>query len=98
MTWSKKIALLKRLIEQVGSLWPRSTKLAGYAEAGPYFCGMCEYLKRDENGNPVKFLEGKGRCNQEVMIVDPETKKSNGLAIVNIERGCCEFVEPFKRK
>ena len=37
MNWPEKINGLRRLIEQVGSLWPApSTKLAGYAEDGPY--------------------------------------------------------------
>ena len=93
-SWLKKIGALKRLITEVGPLWPKSTKLAGYAESGPYHCEDCIYLKKG-----FKDESGKGRCNQPVMIVDSEVKHDNkGLAIVDIERGCCEFVQPPKEK
>lgn len=92
-SWLKKIAALKRLIREVGSLWPKSTKLSGYAESGPYHCEDCVYLKKD-----FKDANGKGRCNHPVVIADSEVKHDKGLGIVNIERGCCEFVEPPKEK
>ena len=98
-SWLKKIAALKRLLREVGPLWPNSTKLAGYAESGPYNCHMCEYLKGAKQGNIFKDDEGKGRCMQSVMIADPEVKKDkNNLPIVNIELGCCEWVEPLEEK
>jgi hypothetical protein len=97
-SWLKKIAALKRLIKEFGSLWPApSTKLAGYAEQGPYHCEDCVYLKKNSDGTIFRDGEGKGRCNQSVMIADPEVKHdSRALAVVNIQKGCCEFVEPPK--
>lgn len=94
-SWLKKIAALKRLLSEVGPIWPApSTKLAGYAEDGPYHCEDCIYLKRDAEGKPVVDADGKGRCNQSVMIADTQVKKDkNLLPIVNIEHGCCEFVD-----
>ena len=94
--WLKKIAGLRRLIAQVGPLWPSpSTKLAGYAESGPYHCEDCIYLKGRKEGKIFRDENGYGLCSQEVMIADDEVKKNkNGLSIVNIERGCCEWVDP----
>lgn len=91
-SWLKKIAALKRMLNEIGPLWPSpSTRLAGYAEDGPYHCEDCVYLKKDFNE------DGQGRCSQPVMIADSQVKHDNkGLAIVNIQRGCCEFVEPPK--
>jgi hypothetical protein len=98
-SWLKKIGLLKKLLAETGPLWPDSTKLAGYAESGPYHCGDCEYLKGKTKGEIFKDENGKGRCNQSVMIADIETlKDKDGLPIVNIEKGCCEFVEPPSQK
>jgi hypothetical protein len=98
-SWLKIIGRLKKLIADVGPLWPDSTKLAGYAESGPYNCHMCEYLKGAEQGNIFRDENGMGRCNQSVMIADSEVKKDkNGLPIVNIEFGCCEFVEPLEKE
>ena len=92
------IAGLKDLVAKYGPVWPDSTKLAGYAEKGPYHCGDCEYLKGLKHGAPSRDAQGRGRCHQAVMLADPETRKdANGLAIVNIETGCCEFVEPIKK-
>ena len=98
MNWPEKINGLRRLIEQVGSLWPApSTKLAGYAEDGPYRCENCVYLRGKTAGVIYRDVRGRGRCGQEVMKADPQVKKdSDGFAIVNIEKGCCEFVEPPK--
>lgn len=97
--WSKKVHGLKRLLASVGSLWPApSTKLSGYAEEGPYRCGNCEYLKGLEEGRVFKDENGRGRCNQIVVIADPEVKKDDqGRPVVNIETGCCEFVSPPKK-
>lgn len=93
--WLKKISRLKKLINEVGPLWPKSTKLAGYAEDGPYHCEDCIYLKGKTAGDIFKDDSGRGRCNQPVMISDSEVgKDGKGLPIVNIEKGCCEFVEP----
>lgn len=94
-SWLKKIAALKRLLREVGPMWPEpSTKLAGYAESGPYFCGQCIWLKKN-----FKDEDGKGRCSQAVMLADSEVKHDKlGLAIVNIEYGCCEWVEPPTEK
>jgi hypothetical protein len=98
-SWLKIIGKLKKLIADVGPIWPKSTDLAGYAENGPYYCGMCEYLKGMKQDKIFKDEDGRGRCLQSVMIADPQVKKdSKGLPIVNIETGCCEFVEAFKKK
>lgn len=98
MEWAKKISGLKRLIESVGHLWPTpSTKLAGYAEDGPYHCEDCIFLRGYKEGNIFRDENGRGRCGNVVMLADSETKKDkDGFAIVNIERGCCEFVDPRK--
>lgn len=94
--WPKIITGLKKLLAEVGPIWPKSTKLAGYSEKGPYHCENCEYLKGLKDGNVFVDESGKGRCIQEVMKADPEVKKDNdGLPIVNIPKGCCEFVEPL---
>jgi hypothetical protein len=95
--WPKIIAGIRRLIQDVGDVWPKSTKLAGFASQGPYYCGMCEYLKRDSNKKPILDAKGFGRCIQEVMKADPEVQKDfHGIPIIhNPARQCCEFVEPL---
>ncbi len=87
MDWKKAIAGLKSLIADVGPLWPKSTKLAGFASNGPYHCANCEYLVKDGT-----------RCKQEVMMADSEVEHDKeGLAIItDPEHQCCEFVEPNK--
>lgn len=98
-SWLKKIAALKRLLSEVGTLWPKSTKLSGYAEQGPYNCGICEYAKGMKAGNIFRDEDGKGRCLHSVVIADKEVSKDkNLLPIINLERGCCEFVEPFEKE
>jgi hypothetical protein len=99
MNLSDKISALKELIKRVGQLWPApSTKLAGYAESGPYHCKDCIFLRGYKEGNIYRDENGKGRCGNEFMMADPETKKDkDGYAIVNIEKGCCEFVDPGKK-
>ena len=99
ISWLKKISALKTLIAKVGPLWPKSTKLAGYAEKGPYHCQNCEYLRGVKQNNIFKDEDGKGRCGQSVMMADPEVKKDDkGFPIVNIQMGCCEFVEPWEEE
>lgn len=96
MDIADKIAALKELLSKVGRLWPSSTKLAGYAEDGPYHCKDCIYLKGRTEGKDKIFKDdkGKGRCNNAFMLADMEVKHDkDGLAIVNIKRGCCEFVD-----
>jgi hypothetical protein len=96
--WSKIIGGLKRLIAEFGPIWPKSTKLSGYAESGPYHCEDCEYLKKVD-GQIFRDEWGRGRCSQLVVIADSEVRKdSSGLPIVNIEKGCCEFVDPAEEK
>lgn len=98
-SWLKIISRLKKLIADVGPVWPDSTELAGYAEKGPYNCHICEYLKGAKQGNIFRDENGKGRCSQSVMISDPDVMKDkNGLPIVNIEFGCCEFVDPLEKE
>jgi hypothetical protein len=89
-SWLKKIAALKRLLREVGPLWPDSTKLSGFDSRGPYHCANCEYFKGGETGI----------CIQEVVIADPQVKKNEvGLPIIDDPvHQCCEFVEPPKEK
>lgn len=89
-SWLKKIAALKRLIREVGPIWPDSTKLSGLSNKGPYHCANCEYFRGDKSGV----------CVHPVVIADPEVKKSQlGLPIIeDPEHQCCEFVEPPKKK
>ncbi len=86
--WPNIVSRLKALIAEVGPIWPKSTKLAGFASDGPYHCANCEYL-----------VGNKDRCNQEVMKADPEVQHDEkGLAIItDAEHQCCEFVEPTKK-
>jgi len=89
-SWLKKIAALKRLLREVGPLWPNSTKLSGFGNKGPYHCANCEYFKGGDTGV----------CHQAVVIADPEVKKNDkGLPIIDDpQHQCCEFVEPPKTK
>lgn len=86
--WPEIISGLKALFSKVGPIWPKSTKLAGFASDGPYHCENCEYIS-----------ENRTRCKQEVMKVDPEVEHDKeGLAIItDAEHQCCEFVEPIKK-
>jgi broad specificity phosphatase PhoE len=87
--WPVIIEGLQDLLARVGPIWPKSTKLAGFASDGPYHCANCEYLNKDRN-----------RCNQEVMMADSEVQHDkDGLAIItDAEHQCCEFVEPVDKK
>jgi hypothetical protein len=100
--WSKIIAGLNKLIDEVGNglgFWPKSTPLAGYAEDGPYHCEDCSFLKGKKEGNIFVDSNGKGRCPHPVMLADKKTKKDkDGFAIVNINKGCCEFVDQIPDK
>lgn len=79
--WQGKIKALKELVSKF-PMWPKSTRLAGYGESGPYHCGKC------------KYLEGKDRCTHPVVKADPQVSKGkDGLPVINPERGCCEFVD-----
>jgi hypothetical protein len=92
-SWLKTIGALKRFLNEVGPLWPNSTKLSGYASTGPYHCGDCIYLRKS-GAESFKDADGKGRCHHPVVIADSEVKKDENLIpIINIEHGCCEFVE-----
>lgn len=98
-SWLKIIGRLKRLINEVGPLWPDSTKLSGYGTKGPYFCGMCEYAKGMKKGDVFKDDAGRGRCLHSVVIADAQVEKDKtGLPIINLEIGCCEFVEKYEKK
>lgn len=99
-SWLKKIGALKRLIRDLGPLWPDSTKLAGFGKDGPYHCANCEYLKGLTKGQVFKDEKGFARCNQAVMLADPEVEHDEkGLAIItDPEHQCCEFVEPPKKE
>lgn len=91
-SWLKKIAALKRLLNEVGPLWPKSTRLSGFASDGPYHCANCEYFKKGTEEKP-------GKCIQAVVIADPEVKKQDGYPIIDDpEHQCCEFVEPIKKE
>jgi hypothetical protein len=83
LDWADKIAGLKVLLKKVGRLWT-GTLLSGYAQAGPYHCGNCRYLR------------AKNLCEHSAVLADFEVPKdaATGLPIVDPKRGCCEFVEP----
>jgi len=68
------------------------TRVAEYAETGPYHCADCIHLKKG-----FKDANGKGRCDEPHMKRDPQVRHDQGLAIVNIEHGCCRFVKPPKK-
>jgi hypothetical protein len=99
-SWSKIIGKLKRFLNEVGPLWPDSTKLSGLGKNGPYHCENCEYLKGVEVGKMFKDEKGRARCNHSVVIADSEVEHDEkGLAIIdNPKTWCCEFVEPVKEK
>ncbi len=97
--WTQVIAGLKKLVEEIGAFWPKSTPLAGYAEDGPYHCEDCSFLKGKKEGSIFVDENGKGRCPHPVMLADLKVKKDkSGIAIVNIEKGCCEFVDQIPHK
>ena len=99
-SWLRIISRLKKLIRDVGPLWPDSTKLSGYSENGPYHCEDCTFLRGRKDGEDKIFHDenGMGRCNHPVVIADDEVKKDEkGIPIVNIEKGCCEFVTVPKK-
>lgn len=83
------------------------TKLAGYAATGPYHCADCKYLRGRVEGKIFRDNVGRGRCNHPVMMADPQVEheqppqRLNATggeiekpqpAIVDVQFGCCEFV------
>lgn len=78
-------------VEHVGQLWMGS-KLTGYAETGPYHCGDCRHLVGKLEGDVYRDPAGEGRCDHQLVKLDPEVKRDEYGAIVNIEKGCCDFV------
>lgn len=64
------------------------TPIAGYSEEGPFHCDDCIFIvKRSE--------DGRGLCKETHMKADPKVKKNKkGLAIVKLQTGCCEYVDP----
>lgn len=99
-SWLRIISRLKKLIKDVGPLWPDSTKLAGFGSDGPYHCSNCIYLKGFTKGEVFKDEKGYARCSQAVMLADLEVgHDEKGLAIITDPgHQCCEFVEPPKKK
>lgn len=57
------------------------TKLAGYANRGPYSCGQCTH-------------ESGGYCNHPIVVLDSEIKNERRGQSVKIdeEHGCCTYV------
>jgi len=96
-SWLKTIGKLKRFLNDVGQIWA-GTPLSGYEEKGPYHCEDCSFLKGQRAGNIFKDADGKGRCSHSVVLADPKVKMDSemGLKIVNIEHGCCAFVDQKK--
>jgi hypothetical protein len=95
-SWLKIIGKLKKFVAEVGTIWD-GTALSGYAEEGPYYCGNCHHLKGIHK-EIFKDADGKGRCDQPAVISDSKVKKDEqGRPIVNIEKGCCAFVDPVKK-
>lgn len=92
--WLKIIKGLQQLVERLGPIWPSSTRLSGYAEDGPYHCEDCPWLRGRTTGRVFKDSSNKGRCHHPVVLADKQVRKDvEGFAVVNIEHGCCEFVE-----
>lgn len=89
----KQLSVWKEFVKKIGKLWSGSA-FSGYGEDGPYHCGDCEYLVGRKRNDIYRDSNGKGRCLHTIVQLDPKLKKDQkGLAIVNIERGCCEFVD-----
>lgn len=83
------------------------TKLSGYAASGPYHCKDCKWLRGRTQGQVFRDPVGRGRCNHPVMMADPQVEHEEPPqsvagtegeidkpqpAIVDIQFGCCEFV------
>ena len=75
-------ASLPRLSRGIG------TPEAEYAQEGPYHCEDCAYIVK---ASP----QGLGLCNEFHMLRDVKRGKMKGsrqgLAVVNLEHGCCRF-------
>lgn len=84
-------------IKYVGKLWTGTT-VSGYSEAGAFHCEDCSHLKGAMQGRPYVGPEGKGRCDHQLVQLDPSVPTdSQGRKMVNIEQGCCEFVDSDAR-
>jgi len=69
------------------------TRVSEYSEQGPFHCKDCVYLKK--KGVPDKE---HGLCGEKHVLKDLQLKSASGLKIVNMEHGCCRFVEYPKGK
>lgn len=91
-SWLKLVGALKKFLNEVGAIFPNSTTLSGYGSSGPYHCSDCTYLKKI-NGKPFRDDKNMGRCDHPVVISDFEVPRDGKLSVVNIEHGCCAFVD-----
>ena len=98
MTLNKdRINRWMQFINYVGKLWTGTT-ISGYSETGAYHCGDCSHLKGAMQGKPFVGAEGKGRCDHPIVQLDPAIPMDSfGRKMVNIEHGCCEFVDSDAR-
>lgn len=84
------------------------TKLVGYAASGPYHCKDCKWLTGRKEGQVFRDAVGRGRCTHPVMMADPQVNHEEPAqriqgtdneidtpqpAIVDIQFGCCAFVD-----
>lgn len=85
--------------DRLGSQFPKAhgigTPIAGYSEEGPFHCEDCIYMSRPQNG--------RGLCKEKHVLADMKKGKvkkdeKSGLASINLEHGCCEYVKPPKGK
>jgi len=80
-------------VRSIPQLWTGS-KVSGYAEGGPYHCGDCKYAKGRKEGMPWRDGQGRGRCGHPVIEQDSAVRvDEQGRKIINLEHGCCEFVD-----
>jgi hypothetical protein len=66
----------------------KGTKVGGYEEHGPYHCEDCIH-------------QTDGFCEHPAIMSDPELKgrrNQDGLVKINLEHGCCEYVNQPKPK
>ena len=75
-----------------GKYWT-GTRLSGYAEDGPYHCEDCRHLEGRLTNKVVRDSRGRGYCQHSIVIADPQVAKDSHGPLVNIEKGCCEFVD-----
>lgn len=72
------------------------TPIAGYSELGPFHCEDCIFKSKGPD-------KEHGLCHEKHVLADVKRGKIkkdeiSGLAIVHLERGCCEYVKPPKSK